>query len=272
VAQTLSPATRERLNQALGDWQSWHAGLRRAPSVVEQLPGKSNENFLVSDDKHLLVVRLNRDASALGVDRDVEYQLLADIADEPFAPDVIFAHPDYLVTRRLNGGHPSIDLARVGSLFRDIHETKTTISATLDPLVHAANYLETIEPSNLLAECLGILRDQLGETARGLTLCHNDLLRENMIDTDRGLIAIDWEYGRLGDPAFDLAVFVRTYDLDDELTRQLLTAYGDVSLRERVDAYRELYALIDILWWQIRDPSAPDIDDRMRALAERLAL
>lgn len=42
-------------------------------------------------------------------------------------------------------------------------------------------------------------------------ICHHDMVPENIIETDRGLFIIDWEYAALGHPGLD---FLRLYGAD----------------------------------------------------------
>jgi hypothetical protein len=56
--------------------------------------------------------------------------------------------------------------------------------------------------------------------------CHNDVHASNLIDDGRRLRLVDWEYGGLGDPLFDVAGFVSHHALDDAAIGTLLSGYG----------------------------------------------
>jgi thiamine kinase-like enzyme len=75
-----------------------------------------------------------------------------------------------------------------------------------------------------------------------------------MIRTEARIVTIDWEYASLSDPAFDLAVFTHSHDLDEEQLLQLLNHYdgNDPDLPSRVHYFELIYGMIEILWWQIR--------------------
>ena len=85
------------------------------------------------------------------------------------------------------------------------------------------------------------------------------------------LIALDWEYACIGDPAFDIAVFAETARLESKGLAHLLEAYGDVApdFVQHVAHYRLLYHLIEVLWWQIRAPQDPAHVHRVMTLVER---
>jgi len=268
------PTTGDRLRLTLKGWQDWDADLAGQPTPVGALEGKSNVNYLVRSGDHEFVVRLNNDNLSLGVDRNVERQVLAEIAAADFAPSVVFVDHSVLVTTYVDGRHPTLtDLARVGRLFSRIHRTSTNVSLELDPRQQVSDYVSRIraplEPA--IRNCREIILSRDLPAPQSPCLCHHDLLFENMIDAGDRLVAIDWEYARLGDPAFDIAVFVETYRLDTAEAACLLSAYdgdGD-DLAIRIEYYRELYALIEILWWCIRDPRAA-VDTRVASLTERL--
>jgi thiamine kinase len=268
------PSTSDRLRLTLSGWQDWDADLTGQPTPVGSLEGKSNVNYLVRSGDHEFVVRLNNDNQGLGVDRRVERQVLAEIAAADFAPSVVFVDDSVLVTNYVSGRHPTrTDLARVGRLFSRIHRTSTNVSRALDPRRQVSDYVSRIraplEPA--IRDCQEIILSRHLPAPDSPCLCHNDLLFENMIDAGDRLVAIDWEYARPGDPAFDIAVFVETYRLDTAEVACLLSAYdgdgGDLAVR--IEHYRELYALIEILWWCIRDPGAA-VDTMVATLKERL--
>jgi len=58
----------------------------------------------------------------------------------------------------------------------------------------------------------------------------------------------------MSDAAFDIAVFSSTYNLDDEQLAKLLSGYrgNESSMFHRVRDHENIYALIEILWWQLR--------------------
>ncbi|MEX2470195.1 MAG: choline/ethanolamine kinase family protein [Pseudohongiellaceae bacterium] len=273
MAKELSPT--DRLKHTLAQWQSWQARLTRRPDLVGDLNGKSNDTFLVAGGNEQFVVRINSPAHRLGVDRTAELQILTDIAAREYAPSVVFASEEILVTRYVTGGHPQPDqcrswLDRAGRLFRTIHTTPTRVTTILDPLQHAINYCKAIEnPDRLITACLEKLLQRPQVTPDDVCLCHNDLLFENIISNTAGWVAIDWEYASLGDPAFDLAVLVETIDADDSELEILLDAYGSQHPRDRINYYRDLYRLIEIMWWRLKSPDEPSLPG-LTELATRL--
>jgi thiamine kinase-like enzyme len=104
-------------------------------------------------------------------------------------------------------------------------------------------------------------------------LCHNDVMPANLIDDGARLWLVDWEYGGMGHPLFDLAnasVNAAFGDADDEA---LLEAYrGEVDPAELalVRIFKAASLLREALWSMIQTV-ASDIDfDYRRYAADNL--
>ncbi|MEX0942686.1 MAG: choline/ethanolamine kinase family protein [Pseudomonadales bacterium] len=277
MAEKLSPES-DRLTATLEHWQEWRCDISSRPTLARQLKGKSNDNYLVSTGSDRFVVRINNDNPDLGVKRHVEAEVLGDIAGQPYSPEVIWQNESSLVTRYIDGEHPEPSrpaqwLVGMGRLFLAIHNTPTRVTESLDPLNHAIDYFEQLDnPDPAITACMEQLLIRAPVQPAIPHLCHNDLLFENVILVHETFFAIDWEYSRCGDPAFDLAVFLETCDLSPANTATLLAAYDRPWVADRIDAYRELYRLIEILWWALRAPGDGENDTRIAALARKLGI
>ena len=81
--------------------------------------------------------------------------------------------------------------------------------------------------------------------------CHNDLLSENFILTPEGRMwVIDWEYGGMTDPYFDLGDFCVEHPLLADEERFVITAYCG-AMDEHRYARMMLHKLVADLWWSI---------------------
>ncbi len=81
--------------------------------------------------------------------------------------------------------------------------------------------------------------------------CHNNLLSENFILTPEGRMwVIDWEYGGMNDPYFDLGDFCVEHPLSADEERFVLSAYCG-GMDEHRFARMMLYKLVVDLWWSI---------------------
>lgn len=83
-----------------------------------------------------------------------------------------------------------------------------------------------------------------------MVICHNDLVRGNLLYRFEKLIVIDWEYAGMNHPYFDLASFISENDLSDEQANLFLTSYLGSKLNKlknrRIKSFIEFN---DILWY-----------------------
>ncbi|MEA5061184.1 MAG: phosphotransferase [Erysipelotrichaceae bacterium] len=83
-----------------------------------------------------------------------------------------------------------------------------------------------------------------------MVICHNDLVRGNLLYRFNKLVIIDWEYAGMNHPYFDLASFISENDLSDEQTRLFLSSYfGSKFNNLRTKKVNVFIAFNDILWY-----------------------
>lgn len=277
MAEAIPGSSDPRLTRALSAWQRWQPVPPEMPRVEARLASFSNDVYCVQASNHRYVIRLNQNPTPAGVDRKLEREILAALDAADFLPPLVYADNACLVTELVTGQPLTLtapNLAAMGKLFRRIHGTTVNIAATLDLNLHIQTCAHALGSRNKsLDNCIRRLAIP-GHTPARLTLCHHDLLPANVIQTDSGLVALDWEYARLGDPAFDLAVLVENENLSPGQTDLLLQAYGDASpaFRQRLESMRPRYALVSLLWWLLRDGQQPARESPALAFATRLGI
>jgi thiamine kinase-like enzyme len=104
---------------------------------------------------------------------------------------------------------------------------------------------EFLRPTGWACELAGRIESRRG--APVLWACHNDLLAANFIRDGAGLWIVDWEYGGMGDPYFDLANFAANMCLDEEGELELLAAYG-ANEHERLVLLRFMSDFREAMW------------------------
>ena len=211
--------------------------------------GITNHNFKVAVGGELFVLRIGgNDTARLGIDRNAEHVASLAAAALGIGPEVVaFVEPEgYLVTRFVEGEVGRVSADEAAPLLRRFHDGPP-IAGRFDAFRIADSYAAT--PGVALPAAYGHVKEtadrierRLG--TRPLTPCHNDLLAANFIHGGERLWIVDWEYAGMGDPAFDLANFAVSNDLDEDGDRLLLGAYGggdpDVHVLMRfVSDYRE---------------------------------
>jgi aminoglycoside phosphotransferase (APT) family kinase protein len=231
--------------------------------VLQELAGGSvSDSWLVEKHGKRLVVRMDTPlARKLGLDRPGELRVLETVAAAGIGPDLIWADPaaGVLVTAYIPGpvwsDKSMLDLAgleRLAGTLHRLHSLPAAVAPDFTPAQAALTYARGIgTPAAVeLAENVVRLASQLLAPGHRRSLCHNDLVYSNIIDSDPVRL-IDWEYAAVGDPLFDLAVVVRHHQLPDAVAQGFLRAclgLPDAQTTERFNAFCDLYDLLSALW------------------------
>ncbi|WP_185233893.1 choline/ethanolamine kinase family protein [Teredinibacter franksiae] len=228
-----SKQNRIRLANALSTWHSWHVELSSQPRVLRDLSsGTTNSSYIVGSDKRKdgiswpagnqkkYCLRLNADNSTvLGIKRETEYTILEQLKGTGLSPKILHYNTklDFCVFEYITGRSWSrSDLTRLTQrrrleeLLTQVQRVRVKVPAC-DYLAYVQNYLNQIE--RLAPDSLRVFGDALPEFLAELktfmvsgwtpVLCHHDLIPENILETDDGLVLLDWEYASLGHPDFD---------------------------------------------------------------------
>jgi thiamine kinase-like enzyme len=253
--------------------------------------GLSNQAWRVERGGQAWFARLGyADAERLGVNRHSECALVAVVAAAGFAPDVLACDPPtgLLVTRYIEGrtwqasdaAEPR-NLSRIGSLLARLHAMPPAPGIAAVSYAEQARHLaSTIPASDPTVAVLRHRADQAFERIERRkprrALCHHDLHHLNVVDTGARLWLVDWEYGGVGDPLFDVAGFLALHELGAAETDLLLDAYGagTPSDREALQEARWAFDYVQWLWYGTCLGSRPDpggvLADREARLASRL--
>ncbi|WP_461482510.1 phosphotransferase [Porticoccus sp.] len=233
------------LQQTLSDWQHWHQPLPGKPRLVRPLPGgRTNHSFLVESGAHLAVVRVNAvNSAALGIDRRRELALLRQLQGNGFVPPLWYATTAVLVTGFVEGRHWPADALqqdnyreRLAQLVRGWQQLPApAATAGFSYLHHCRGYLAQLGPGQVDAQRIETLAAAVDQSAWQPVICHHDLVAENIIDTERGLVVLDWEYGGWGHPAMDL-----------------VRLYGGDYAHEQAGMVHRLQQAMDALWQAVQ--------------------
>jgi thiamine kinase-like enzyme len=214
--------------------------------------GMTNRNFLVGADGESYVVRVAGDGTGLlGIDRDQEAACARAAAEAGVGPEVVaFLHePALLVTRFVPGRVLTTEslrepttLRRVARALRACHDHPAPPGAgSFSPFAsgrrnHALAKERHVPMPADLDHALDVL-DRIERdvrTGEPPCLCHNDVLPANLIEDDRRVWIIDWEFAGRGDRFFDLGTLAANGAFGEEQEEWLLAAYlGEVRPRER---------------------------------------
>ncbi|WP_105101720.1 phosphotransferase [Microbulbifer pacificus] len=249
------------------EWPSWSD---RPPELIRPLTrGLTNRSFLIQAGEEKLVLRINTPhAQALDLNRQAEAEALIPASERDLCAPLVYLAPDYryLLTRFISGVPLDLNqpcgLAQLAQLLRNIHRLPP-ISAHLEYADKVQCYRQSIDRNLPFSPALARLHQKMQpllqqpQDRKGLSLCHNDLLLENLLLDDNGrLRAIDWEYAACGDPFFDLAVICEGNGFAQHQREILLREYlqrppvqqDHHSLHQGCLIYRYL----DLLWYAVQ--------------------
>jgi aminoglycoside phosphotransferase (APT) family kinase protein len=253
--------------------------------------GLSNHAWTATDGERRYFVRLSPpDPERLGVDRDSECALLHAVASAGLAPAVVRCDPSrrLLVTECIDGAAwsreqatESHNLVRVAQSLRRLHSLAVPAGIQRVDFTRQALHLETQcgEAGAADRDLVSTAREALGQFGgqeAPAVLCHNDLHHLNLVDGGGRLWLVDWEYGGVGDPVFDVASFLCQHDCGREAGRHLLEAYGDGPAADlpRLAAACWLFDYVQWLWYRAclhADPAASAVfQERAASLARKL--
>jgi len=277
---------RRDLEEALGGFAAGRAALAAGIAVEPLHGGLSNRSVRVSSAAGDWVVRIGGpDDQAFGINRIAERQVHAAAARAGFAPALVHAAPErgLLVSEYVAGRTLSREelctadgLGALGARLGQLHALPPPRGVRrLDVHDVLAHYLELpdVAPGPVpRAELAARLRWSLANyRQRAVAFCHNDLHARNVIGADR-LWFVDWEYGGVGDPLFDLAAVVGYHDLDAAQRELLLAAHGGRFEPAQVESMCLVFDCLHALWLDAARGWGALEAGRREALLARLAL
>lgn len=103
--------------------------------------------------------------------------------------------------------------------------------------------------------------------------CHNDLVKENIIENDTGMYLIDFEYAKSNDVYFDLAALAVSFKLNQKQKADLLNVYQNKRSKssefhhsiDKLVCYEVVFLVLCICWY-----SARNVDDKVTTLRAQL--
>ncbi|KZN69101.1 phosphotransferase [Pseudoalteromonas luteoviolacea] len=108
------------------------------------------------------------------------------------------------------------------------------------------------------------LNRQFSQWPHDIRYCHNDLVKDNVLQTSKGIYFIDFEYAQYNDLYFDLAALSCSFELTRSQQKTLLDTYYDNCesplpnyAEKKLEAYIGCYLIVSIAWYQKKQFNEP---------------
>lgn len=238
-------------------------GFSNARIGIQLADGPTNRTVLLDNFEHKYVLRVDKPlVEELHMDRHGEEEVSRMVASAGLAPEVVYYdHERGISLRSFVPGtnvlesdlHKPAFLKRLAVIFRKLHDLPN-VAADFDPqaaIEGYASYLDTANARSLAEKGEELLR-QTRQVQDRTCLCHNDALNHNILEPEKKIMLIDWEFAGMGDPYFDLAVIIQHHQLGEKMGGVFLNAYlkrkPEPAELDRLKINCEFYAVLLELW------------------------
>jgi len=238
-----------------------------APSWKPLLAGSSNKLYSADVNGEALVLRLNAPVSrAFGVNRQREAGILKLLAGYQWAPSVICNAPEEGWLLMQWHGEPGAmplsgeDQQRLLDMVSQWHqltsddaELQIDYQALFEDFRPQVAGLPMEQP--LLALIEGAQKALASLPALPKAVTHHDLHAANICFDDNGqMVVVDWEYGAIGNPWFDLAALNIHFNIQSEYLAMLPIAaeLEQLVFQKALKRANWLLQVLETLWYWAR--------------------
>ncbi len=225
-----------------GGWDNPGGG-----KYVLRVPGAGTDMFIDRDVERECMVEAARIGTAPQVAHVIEPEkaMVIDFIDgEVMHPDTMAGHPERITQ--------AVEAVRV---YHDnaVFTNKIEIFDMLRRYTKVASDINAPMPERLAAllERMPEIEEATARNPVPDVACQNDLLSENFIvDANGKMWIIDWEYGGMTDPYFDLGDHVMEHPYSREEERLVIETYLG-HMDERLFGRMMLYKIVSAVWWDV---------------------
>lgn len=230
----------------------------RTSSFLES--GFSNKNYLIND---AFVIRFPRDNGDPTLNFKKEKQVYEAIAPLNIGEKILsfdentgvkiskFCHN----TRKYVETPTNEQILYVAKKLKKLHSSNVTLPFGYMMFFKLDVYKKIVDPSlyvnqNYETKITKEVRKIFAKTP--MTICHNDLVKHNLLFKFNGVVFIDWEYAAMNNPLFDLASFVSENNLNDTQEEFFLKKYFGCKYntikKKRVELFMKFQDILFYYW------------------------
>jgi thiamine kinase-like enzyme len=235
---------------------------------IDTLPGGlTNYNFMVTVDKVTYALRVAGDGTSEYLDRKAEQQNASLMSEMGINAPIIYynsttgdqvcKYVDNCQTLHIADFKDPGNLRKAAGIFYKYHTCGREFLSIFDPIKVTDGYndllikkdAELFEGYDKLHAKMEQIKELFQHSPQAIVPSHNDPLPENFLVNETGMYLIDWEYGGMNDPMFDLGDFSIENNLTkDEESIFLCEYFGGQVTRKQYGLVVMHKFLCDALW------------------------
>ena len=162
----------------------------------------------------------------------------------------------FLVYEHLNQVDKPVCTEEVGRLLRQVHKVDLSKSSLGNVAAQAPNpIISLLQTDTIWPEKLKMALEEAQQNiskSKVRCLLHGDPTLSNIVQSENGLRLLDWQCPRLGDPCWDIAVFMSPAmrmayghsEIISEEADQFFYGYGEQTVRDRFETKQTSYSAI----------------------------
>ena len=201
----------------------------------------ANDNYIVSDDSNKYIVKIGGDKQDYGVVRSHEIEASKAGYKAGISPKVLYFDDSILVSQYIQSNH--------------LTPEKVKAKATLKKIIHLIKIVHK--------EVVKFLEDPNLSNEKVFT--HNDLFYKNILDDDKKLWLIDWEFSGFNSPYLDLANLSKNNEFSEDDDNFILEGYDGDSITSnskfKLHLFKCVSLLNEVLWSMVAEISSKKVFD-----------
>ncbi len=215
--------------------------------------GFNNDNYAINDAYVLRIPKENKDETITYINEEKIYKAIAplNISEKVLYFDT---NTGYKISKFVHGSREYItspnkeQLTYVAKTLKKLHKSEISVDFGYQMFYKLKVYKNELSSEVYIEEkvenkIIDALKKILSKDK--MVLCHNDLVKNNLLFKDNGVVIIDWEYASMNNPYFDLASFISENELDEDRANFFLSKYFGAKLNQ--SKKRKVQIFIDFI-------------------------
>jgi len=236
---------------------------------LSPVAGLTGESWKIASPAGDMLARYqSSDRRNSGVERQREHAILRHIARQSLGPYVRLSSPPWLLVESI-AGTPLSEVAFasaqgqkvISQSLAKLHQLARS-GYPLDLRRQFAGYWQHIDRRRLTPRWLALHQKMMHRklpVPLKMALLHMDIHAGNLLDTEKGLRIIDWEYAADGDSALEIAGLIRGNSLDPRQQEVFIREYAEAGgyqdlplFRQQIKRWLPWVDYLMLMWFEVR--------------------